>query len=652
MTNSERRLAAIMFTDLVGYSAITHQNEALALKLLDEHRSIVRPILAQHQGREIQTIGDAFFVEFASALAAVQCAIDMQQKMASHRSQIEDGPGRLKIRVGVHLGDVEVRDGDLLGDGVNIASRIEPLAEPGGICISEDVARQVRNKIPFALHSMGKPELKNISENLEIFRIATPWLEETLGPDPVIQDGRDGFANSIAVLPFVNNSPDPDNAYFSDGLTEELIHALSSIDALRVTSRTSTFAFRNHSESLFEIGKQLGVGHILEGSVRKSENRIRVSAQLVGVESDVLLWSESYELILDDIFELQSKISEQVSEALKLKLLPSQIAESVSYQPTTIDAYEEYLKGRFHWNKRTHTDLLQGIEHFERALALDAQYALAHAGMADCYTALALLEFIPPQDAFPKAKEAAKRALKIDSELAEAHASWGLVRFQYDWNWSGAEEELQRAVELKPNYPTARHYYADLLKAQGRFEQALAEMRDAQTHDPLSIVINLGLGHVLYLSGEYDAAIEQYQHTVNLDPDFAMTRLWFGRPYLQKGMFPEAIAEVETALKLSGNSVMALAVTGHAYAAAEQTERANEILEKLLGKSKTEYVPSYWVAMIYIGMGDFDNAFDWLNRAVEERSSWLAWVKVEPRFEQLRSDSRFTELLQKMGLND
>ena len=639
-----------MFTDMVGYSAITHQNEELALRLLDEHRSLIRPILEEHQGREIQTIGDAFFIEFASALSAVRCAIDMQEKLWEHRSDVPGAPVRMKIRVGIHLGDVEITAEDVLGDGVNIASRIEPLAEPGGICISEDVVRQVRKKIPYPLHSMGKPALKNISDPIEVFRVELPWTSENL--DSAKAQRLDQPDNSIAVLPFVNNSPDPENAYFSDGLTEELIHALSSIDELRVTSRTSTFAFRDHSQPLNAIGEQLNVGHVLEGSVRKSGERIRISTQLVDVRKDVLLWSDSYDLVLDDIFELQSEISEQVAASLKLKLVPNQIPESATYQPSNIDAYEEYLKGRFHWNKRTHTDLLQGIEHFERALVLDSRYALAHAGIADCYTALALLEFIPPQDAFPKAKEAAKRALEIDSQLAEAHASWGLVRFQYDWNWPGAEEEMRRAVELKPNYPTARHYYADLLKAQGKFSEALAEMRHAQQLDPLSIVINLGVGHVLYLSGEYDSAIEQYQHTVKLDPNFAMTRLWFGRPYLQKEMFPEAIAEVEKALKLSGKSVMALAVTGHAYASAGQSERAKAILGELLEKSKNEYVPSYWVAMTYIGMGDFDHAFEWLNRAVDERSSWLAWIKVEPRFADLRSDARFSELLERMGLSD
>lgn len=649
MSQSERRLAAIMFTDIVGYSALTQENEALALQLLEEHRSVVRPLLAKHHGREIQTIGDAFFVEFSSALSAVQCAIEMQKELTSHSSSSLELPERFLIRIGIHLGDVEERDGDVLGDGVNIASRIESLAMPGGICVSEDVARQVRNKISLKLESKGHPKLKNISESIEVFQVETPWLETQDEPGSNGREGEEALAKSIAVLPFTNNSPDPENAYFSDGLTDELIYALTNVEGLRVTSRTSTFAFRDQGESLREIGKKLKVGNILEGSVRKSGEKIRISAQLVDVRKDALLWSDSYDLVLDDIFELQTQLSEQVAQSLKLELLHGVEPERPQHQPKDIEAYTEYLKGRFFWNKRTHKDLLAGIEHFEQALAKDPEYALAYAGIADCYTALALLEFLPPKDAFPKAKEAAKKALEIEN-LAEAHASLGLVLFQYDWDWTESEKELKESIRLRSNYPTARHYYADLLKARSEFDEALAEMEHAKSLDPLSLVINLGVGHVLYLSQRYHEAIAQYQHTLELDPEFVMTRLWFGRPYLQKEMYPEAIAEIEQAVKLSPNGIMAQAVLGHALASAGRSDEVEPILDDLITRSKKEYVPSYWVAMIYIGMGNFDCAFEWLNRAVEERSSWLAWIKVEPRFEGLRSDPRFDELIAKMGL--
>jgi tetratricopeptide (TPR) repeat protein len=287
---------------------------------------------------------------------------------------------------------------------------------------------------------------------------------------------------------------------------------------------------------------------------------------------------------------------------------------------------------------------------FKTALRKDPNFALAYTGVADAQASLALLESVRPREAFPKAKAAAEKALKIDRELTEVHTSLGLVKFQYEWDWPGAEYEFRKAIELNSNYALAHHFYADYLKAMGRFDEALAEIGRAQELDPVSLAINTGVGHVLYLSRQYDQAILQYRKALELDPNFVQAHLWFGRPYLQKGMYKEAISELRKAVELSGGSTISLAVLGHAEASAGEKEKAKKILDKLKRRAKRQYVPSYWIALIYTGLGDKSKAFLWLRRAYRERSSWLAWVKVEPRFDLLRSDKRFSSLLQKMGL--
>lgn len=312
------------------------------------------------------------------------------------------------------------------------------------------------------------------------------------------------------------------------------------------------------------------------------------------------------------------------------------------------EAFIHYLRGRQFWNKRTEDDLKKAIWFFEQALRIDAHYAQAYTGLADSYAALALLEFMAPNEAYPKAKEAVDKALTLDAKLADAHTSLGLIRFQYDWDWQGAEEEFRTALDINPSYAPAHHFFADYLKAMGRFDEALLEIEKARELDPLSLAINIGVGHVLYLSRQYDKAIEEYQRAVELDPSFMATHVWFGRPYLEKGLFAEAIAELETAVRLSGESTLALAMLGHGLASAGRTDQALHILEKLKERSKSQYVPSYWIAVIYNGFKDKEKTIAWMWKAFEERSSWLVWSNVEPRFAWLREDPDFAALMKAM----
>jgi TolB-like protein/class 3 adenylate cyclase/Tfp pilus assembly protein PilF len=458
------------------------------------------------------------------------------------------------------------------------------------------------------------------------------------------------YRQRIAVLPLANIGSLPEDEYFADGLTEELISTLSKIGAFRVIARTSIIRYKKTSKNIGEIGQELGVSTIVEGSVRKSGNKIRVSAHLVDVKSEERKWSRDYDREIENTFEIQTDIAKKIAEALKVRLLREE-KSAIEKESTKIpQAYNLYLNGRYYWNQRTEEGLKKAIEYFENALSKDPRFALAHTGISDSYAQLAWFEFMSPREAFPRAKENAEKALEIDDKLAEAHTSLGLVLFQYDHNWFAAEKEFRKAIELNPNYAPAHQFFADYLKALGRFDEALFEMKQAKEIDPLSLAINTGIGHVLYLSRQYDLAIEQYRKSVQMDPTFVQARLWFGRPYLQKGMYQEAISELEEAVKLSGGSNISLAVLGHVYASAGKKAEAEKILKQLLERSKGRYVPSYWIALVYIGLSDKERAFEWLERAYQDNSSWLVWMKVEPRFDILRSDPRFDSFLEKMGL--
>lgn len=644
----ERRLAAIMFTDTVSFTALAQRDEALAMRLLDEQRQLVRPLLAMHRGREVKTTGDGFLVEFGSALDAVRCAIGIQSALSQLNAERLEG-SRLLVRIGIHLGDVIHSGPDVAGDAVNVASRIEPLAPPGGVCVTAQVYASVVNKVEGGFVSMGTPALKNVATPVEVFRISEFGLAVT--PTSANLAGSGGGSlprDRLAILPLANISADPADDYFADGMTEELISSLSRTKGLRVIARTSVMRYKGTEKSIAEIGRELNVGSVLEGSVRKAGDKVRISVQFVDASNEEPQWSQEYDREIKDILTIQSDIARKVADALHEHLHGSVSRDRNKKPPTNPDAYINYLRGRQSWNKRTEESLKQAIGFFEAALRLDGAYAPAHTGLADSYATLALLEFLPPREAFPKAKEAARCALDLDPNLAEAHSSLSLINFQFDWDWKGAEQGFTKAVGINPSYAPAHHFFADYLKAMGRFDQALAEIQTAQELDPLSLAINTGVGHVLYLSRQYDRAIEQYRRAVDLDPNFMMTHIWFGRPYLEKGMYNEAIAELETAVRLSGESTLALAMLGHGLASAGRDDEANQILEKLKDRATKRYVPSYWIAVIYNGFRDREQVLAWLRMAFEERSSWLVWSNVEPRFAWLRNDPEFAGLLSEM----
>jgi adenylate cyclase len=456
----QRKLAAIMFTDMVGYSALTQRDEGLAVRLLEEHRTLLRPAFPKHQGQEIKTIGDGFLVEFASAVAAVNCAVEIQEALA-RRNLGAPADRQFQVRIGIHLGDVLRRGDDIVGDGVNIAARVEPLADAGGIAITQQVFDQVYNKIPETLARIGKIELKNIQRPVEVYRINLgPTTREAAADEPkssapARQPIREQ-QRSIAVLPFVNMSSDRENEFLSDGISEDLLYALSWIEGLRVAARTSCFAFKGRNEDVRKIGDVLGVETVLEGSLRRVDTKLRITAQLIKAADGFCLWSERFDREMQDVFAIQDDITRAIMAAFKLRLADRSDQPVFKFQTTNAEAYELYLKGRFFWNQRG-IGLRKALHYFELALIEDPDYALAMSGLSDTYSLLSWYGDLPPAEAMPKAIAPAKRAVQLDPQLAEAHTSLGFCQFCHNWDRAGAESEFRRAIELNPRTTPARY---------------------------------------------------------------------------------------------------------------------------------------------------------------------------------------------------
>jgi eukaryotic-like serine/threonine-protein kinase len=455
--------------------------------------------------------------------------------------------------------------------------------------------------------------------------------------------------HSIAVLPFVNLSESPDSDYFSDGLAEELIGALTAVPGLRVAARTSSFHFRGAGLDIREIGKVLNVGWILEGSVRKSGTQIRISVQLINVIDGFLLWSRKYDREMADILEIQDEIARAIVPEVTLGGKASApLPPRVTCDP---EAYNLYLQGRFLWNKRTAQDLQKAIKCFRQAIERDPGFATALAGVADCYATQAIYGVRAPKHVIPLAKEAAGEALTIDAGLAEAHTSLGCVRAVYDWDWQGAEQELRRAIEINPRHSTAHQWYAaNCLLPLGRFEEARTELQLACELDPFSLVIHTTVGLQFLLERRSDLAIKTLQKVLALDENFGMAHYFLGQAYLEKAMHAEAINELQRAVDLTASSSETIAILGCAHAAAGNRAKALQLLEQLNHRCRTKYVSPVLLAQLLLACGETEQAVEFLQRARQTRASDLVWIKVRPAFEALRHEPRFGQICKEMGL--
>ncbi len=459
------------------------------------------------------------------------------------------------------------------------------------------------------------------------------------------------WQNSIAVLAFADLSPQKDQEYFCDGMAEELINSLTKIKDLKVVARTSAFSFKGKEIDVREIGKKLSVNTILEGSVRKAGNRLRITAQLINVADGYHLWSERYDRDIEDVFAIQDEISLAIVDKLKLKLLREEKVNLLKRYTDNLEAYQLYLKGRYFWNKRFEIGLKKGLEYFQQAIERDPGYTLAFSGLADCYNLLSWYGNFPQKESYQKAKEAALKALEIDDMLSEAHTSMAFSKMLSDWDWASAEKEFKRSIELNPKYSTAHHWYAFYLFFRARFDEAIAEMEKALELDPFSLIINCDFGWVLYYARQYDRAIEVLEKTLEMDPNFVSAHSFLGRVYLQKSMYKEALSEFQKEKDPSRGWMQNVeTLFGIAYMRTSKKKEAQQILDSMIERTKQEYVSPYHIALLCFTLGEDDLGFEWLDKAYKERDHWLLYLNAEPMFDTVRSDPRFTKLLKKIGL--
>jgi len=465
-------------------------------------------------------------------------------------------------------------------------------------------------------------------------------------PTPIATD-REG--KSIAVLPFANMSDDPGNEYFSDGMTEEIINALTQLKDLHVAARTSCFAFKGKTPQISEVGAKLNVATVLEGSVRKAENKLRITAQLINVADGYHLWSQRYDREMEDVFAIQDEIARAIADKMHITLVGRVAEQLVRPSTKNLEAYDLYLRGRYFVN-RGGEGPAKGLECFEQALACDPEYGLAHAGIAEAYVWLGGLGIVRPREALPKAREAAIRALELDETLAEAHLRLGFVSWTYDFEWSNAEKQFLRSFELNPGLAQAHSGYGFFLASMGRYEESLAELRLGVDLDPLSPIAITWLGQVLAWLGRFPDGIDRLHTALELDPTSWHANHQIGMAYRVNSNYPEAIEALQTAMALAGRHPWSLVELALALSASGSEAQAEAIHDELVARSGGEHVPPAAISFVSAALGRADEAFEWLERAYEERDSLLMWVKLIPHFDPLRGDPRFDVLLEKMGL--
>jgi adenylate cyclase len=739
-TQSKRQLAAIMFTDMVGYSQQMQKDEGNALKLLEKQWEIVEPILQEFGGKRIKTIGDAFYTQFHSVLKALKCALEVQRILSSYNAtrHFEE---HVTLRIGIHLGDIEIKDGDAYGDGVNIAARIEPLAEPGGIAITEDVHRQVVNKIEYSFKPLGKPELKNIHQRFEVYQVILPWQDRRKKQDPNFTVDKDRrrqsqmhsktlknkngpkqstsrpviygvmiamvimatvflyknnmsslnreLGRSIAVLPFENMTEQPGSDYFSDGITEDIISALSEINGLRVIARTSILQYKGTNKTVVEIAKEVNVNTILEGSVRRIDNNVRVVAQLIDIETDDHLWANTYDRKLDDIFEVQSDIALNIANALEAELSTELTAELTSSSTQNSQAYENYLKGKEQYYTYTEEGFRKAVKYYNSALELDPNYALAYAELAGAYAQLYnTTKEVTFKDIGFKSVE---KAVSINPELAEAYKARGVLN-AYTGQGIKALEDYLKAVNLKPGYSDVianigyRYFaFGDLSECYNWQKKAHAlnpnHRFNAWYHSIPLFIMNENESAIEILNNDLEKikdsfemrAILFYFHANNGDYKKAKSMLdelskvrsddkrifeLRGLYHLMQGEHEEGVRMMALASYPTEYSQLLLA---QAYFKLKDKNKGEEILKNIEKESQAlilrgspSYHPSYKLAQVNALRGDYDIALGLLEDAIgngfrgyAHEDNFISWL-VNPIFSDLRQNSRFIMLQKRM----
>jgi len=702
-STEERKLAAIMFTDMVGYSALAQRDDKVALELLEEHRRLLREIFPRFHGTEIKTIGDAFLVEFGSALEAAQCAIEIQRTLAKRNHDVTSDR-RIELKIGIHIGDVVHRDGDVYGDGVNIASRIEQLAGAGGICVSMDVERQIRNALEARFEKFGTADLKNIKLPMDLFRIVLPWEK---GAEPsaaraskkspvlvpvavlVILALLAGWwfmqrsnknqqpaathavpaapANapdqkSVAVLPFVNLSDDKGSEYFSDGVSEELLTVLQKIPGMHVAARTSAFSFKGKNATAQEIGQKLGVAYLVDGSVRKSGDAVRIAARLARADSGQELWSENFTRNLKDVFAVQSELAETIVAQVRGQLtggaagsadkekIQAEVQAAEKGGTKNVQAHELYLQGRFYENRHSDKSAREALSAYQHAVELDPRFARAWAGVARTHTWIAGFATEGGQKTFDahlaSARDAIARALAIEPDLPDALYARAWIETNFDFNWSAATQTVSKAMALAPADPNVLIAAANLETALGNTDRAIEIYRKAVELDPVNAQSRSFLAFGLANTKRFAEARAEYARVIELNSSAPWAHAGLGLAYLLQNKFEEAATEAQA----DAGEWARLLIVSCARWAEKRVPESDAALNELI-KNESE-LAAFQIAQAYAFRGDKDKAFEWLERARRQRDPGLGDLLKDPLLENLHSDPRWNAFLRTMGLAD
>jgi adenylate cyclase len=638
-----RQLAAIMFSDMDGYTALMQQNEQLAKVKHRRLKEVLESSVAAHHGKILQYYGDGALSIFKSAIDGVHCAVAIQQALQQEP--------KVDLRIGIHTGDISIENETIYGDGVNLASRIESLAVPGSIFISEKVFDEIRNQENLTAREMGYFELKNIIKPVRIFAIDNKGL--VVPSREALKGKTKQPANRFAVLPFVNMSGDPENEYFSDGITEELLNAFTKVDGLQVTSRTSAFAFKGKNIDIRDIGIQLNVDRILEGSVRKAGNRVRISAQLINAADGYHIWSETYDRDLTDIFEVQDEISNIIANKCRGNLTAKKHVEKLVKAPTqNLEAYTLFLKGLHFHNKLNPNDAKRAIEYYEEAIALEPDYAYAYAMAAAAYAFLGATGQMQPKEAFAIVHRYSDKALQLYSSLAAGYTAKGWAYLFYDWKWKQAHDSLLKAIELNPATTGAYQLLSFYYLITGRKKEAVDIMEKAFQVDPLSPIVNHFLAEVYHNAGRTDDALKQVESVLDMHPHMRIALELKGWCIGVKGDWKKAVEIFEEVHRLTKHPLKGLTPLGCAYAQLGETEKAMECIHKIEQRQLEEpgVVLDADLAMIWWSLGDKDKAFHHIFQCVEKRMGPVALLIEHPMYKGMSDDPRYQLLKEKLDL--
>ena len=637
-----RLLAAVMFADMVGYTKLMQEDEQQAKKMRDRQREVIEGCILQHRGQIMQYYGDGTLSMFGSALDGVNCAREIQLLL-------KEDP-KVPLRIGIHIGDVVYDDEGIYGDAVNVAARVQGLGTPGSVMISGKVFDEIKNHPGVRVEAFGEHELKNVSSPVGIYAIANEGIE--VPPQGYIRDITGSNQNSVAVLPFLNFSSSEENEYFSDGITEEIINSLVKVKGLQVASRTSVFALKNTPKDIRTIGKELNVATILEGSVRLVGERVRVTAQLIKTDDGFHIWSENYDRKMKDIFGVQDEIAQKIADKLETNFTFDTSRRLYEASTDSIVAYNNYLQGLFYWNKRTPEGAKKAIEYFEKALNKCSTYTNAYSGLANCYTFLGTIGHLQAKDAFIKAEELAHKAIELNNTRADSYISLGYVNLLYKWDFEAADSNFRKAITLEPENEDARLAFSFYNRVMGRMDKMLDQARAAVKIAPVSLPALSDLARGLTIVDEFEEALEIYDKIIDLDPNFRAAYEGKALVYVFQKDFKKAMKQVKKYIKLMKGPNKGGTQLGYIAAVMGDTEEAYKNLKLMQRRQEEEPDLNLCLdfAVVYAGLGEVDKAFEYLFKAVEEKLGSVVLLNSISPFNALKSDLRYNELLDKIGL--